>query len=189
MVALLRDIVQIVTLTLLLALTKGYSIPSNDTAELSARATTQLKILPWGDSITFGWWGSTGNGYRLPLLNMLQNAGYSVQYIGSRPNGQMYANLNEGWPGATINQVHSDGLPSLQNSGNAPNLILLHAGTNDANNAVANNQVNPNGVRTAVTMANDLDSLVADVFKFAPKTYCTAPSRKCWWELTVEIGA
>lgn len=38
-----------------------------------------LRILPLGDSITWGYGSTDGNGYRLDLLNLL--AGNDVQYI------------------------------------------------------------------------------------------------------------
>src|SRR5665647_586276 len=40
-----------------------------------------LRILPLGDSITYG--SSVAGGYRLPLYAVLTNAGYNVDYIGS----------------------------------------------------------------------------------------------------------
>lgn len=88
-----------------------------------------LKILPLGDSITYGLGSSDGNGYRLALQNMLP--GNSVQYIGSVHSGSMLNNSNEGHMGAVITQIAQFAnlsLPLL------PNMVLLMAGTNDMPN-------------------------------------------------------
>jgi hypothetical protein len=53
-----------------------------------------LRILPLGDSITYGAGSSDGNGYRLALQNML--SGNNVQYVGSQHSGSMANNSNEG---------------------------------------------------------------------------------------------
>lgn len=53
------------------------------TRALHRRAKIPLKILPIGDSITQGYKSSDGNGYRLDLLNDLQNGGYEVTYVGT----------------------------------------------------------------------------------------------------------
>jgi lysophospholipase L1-like esterase len=90
-----------------------------------------LKILPLGDSITWGFQSTDGNGYRLDLLNML--AGNPVQYVGSQRSGTMADNYNEGHPGATISEITGYAMASLPER---PNVILLMAGTNDCNGDV-----------------------------------------------------
>ncbi|KAE9379471.1 carbohydrate esterase family 3 protein, partial [Stipitochalara longipes BDJ] len=85
-----------------------------------------LRILPLGDSITWGFLSTDGNGYRQDLLNML--SGIPVQYIGSQRSGNMTDNFNEGHPGAIISQIAGFANQSLPQR---PNLILLMAGTND----------------------------------------------------------
>jgi lysophospholipase L1-like esterase len=89
-----------------------------------------LRILPLGNSITWGYLSSDGNGYRLDLLNMLIANGTAVQYIGSQISGNMTNNENEGHPGALIDQIADYAYASLPEQ---PNLILLMAGTNDMN--------------------------------------------------------
>ena len=89
----------------------------------------ELRIMPLGDSITYGYLSSDGNGYRLPLENDL--AGSKLQYIGSVRSGNMADNYNEGQSGATINQIAANARKSLFER---PNVILIHAGTNDLNN-------------------------------------------------------
>jgi lysophospholipase L1-like esterase len=88
----------------------------------------KLRILPLGDSITWGFASSDGNGYRQDLLNLL--SGNSVQYAGSQRSGNMADNYNEGHPGAVISQIAGYASASLPQR---PNVVLLMAGTNDVN--------------------------------------------------------
>jgi len=87
-----------------------------------------LRILPLGDSITYGVGSSDGNGYRLALQNML--SGNNVEYVGSQHSGSMTNNSNEGHSGAVIDQIAQFAYLSLKQ---LPNVILLMAGTNDMN--------------------------------------------------------
>ncbi|KAF7337152.1 Lipolytic enzyme [Mycena venus] len=88
-----------------------------------------IRLLPLGDSITFGLESSDGNGYRSTLHNLLQ-VGNTVDFIGSLKSGTMADNDNEGHSGATIAQIQQfstnpAALPAR------PNVVLLMAGTND----------------------------------------------------------
>lgn len=89
-----------------------------------------VKIMPLGDSITYGWGSSSGGGYRLPLWNELKAHGASVDFVGSQQNGPTtFDRDNEGHPGWKINQIAEkvvDWLLTYQ-----PQIILLHIGTND----------------------------------------------------------
>ena len=95
------------------------STSSNSTTNVTYTSTittpaTDLLILPLGDSITFGYGSTTGNGYRQDLLTLLQstyeNASTSsnttqytnITYIGSILSGTKSNNANEGHSGATI---------------------------------------------------------------------------------------
>ena len=82
--------------------------------------------MPLGASITYGIHSSDGNGYRKPLAENL--AGTKLKFIGSVRSGSMDDNYNEGHPGATIRAVANFATLSL---GYRPNVILVHAGTND----------------------------------------------------------
>jgi len=88
-----------------------------------------MKILPLGNSITYGYQSTDGNGYRKHLLDKITTNG-TAQYIGSVRSGNMTDNHNEGHPGATITQISAFSVISLALR---PNLILLMAGTNDMN--------------------------------------------------------
>jgi lysophospholipase L1-like esterase len=92
-----------------------------------------IKIMPLGDSITFGSPDPRYGGYRRLLGMLLKNDGYSIDFVGSRRsgNGVIPGPENEGHPGWTIPQIKkgidSEGwLETYQ-----PDIILLHIGTND----------------------------------------------------------
>ncbi|OJD11125.1 hypothetical protein ACJ73_09608 [Blastomyces percursus] len=86
-----------------------------------------LRILPLGDSITYGQGNSNGNGYRLPLHNLL-SSGNKVEYIGHEKHGSMSNNRHEGHKGFPIGPVGDTGKPSYTQR---LNIVLLLAGTND----------------------------------------------------------
>jgi lysophospholipase L1-like esterase len=81
------------------------------------------------DSITYGFKSTDGNGYRQALRTILEGTGNSVDMVGSVQAGTMPNNLNEGHNGATIDQIAT----YTSAYGQRPNVILLHAGTNDLN--------------------------------------------------------
>ncbi|KAF1955835.1 SGNH hydrolase [Byssothecium circinans] len=85
-----------------------------------------LRILPLGDSITWGHGSPDGNGYRYKLLRLL--AGNDITYIGSHKSGSMANSNNEGHSGALISDMSLHALKSMHLQ---PNVILLLAGTND----------------------------------------------------------
>lgn len=98
-----------------------------DPAALSGR---NLRIMPLGDSITWGYQSSTGDGYRLDLANQL--SGNTVDFVGSQRSGSMADPDNEGHSGAEIATIADYAAPSLREY--QPNLVLVLAGTNDVNN-------------------------------------------------------
>src|SRR5437879_7205666 len=68
----------------------------------------QIRILPLGDSITHGW--IVPGGYRLPLYQLLTNAGYNVDFTGTQTdNGApgLPDPDHEGHPGWTIRQINA----------------------------------------------------------------------------------
>ena len=93
----------------------------------------RLKIMPLGDSITFGSPDPSYGGYRRLLGTLLTNDGYVFEFVGSRHggNGVIPDPDNEGHPGWTIPQI-KEGIDSngwLETY--QPDIILLHIGTND----------------------------------------------------------
>lgn len=87
-----------------------------------------LKVLAVGDSITQGFKSTDGNGYRLHLLGSLIDAGSQVSYVGSQRSGNMENNANDGFVGWTISEIAEGARPDFKL---LPNVVLLHAGTND----------------------------------------------------------
>lgn len=87
--------------------------------------------MPLGDSITLGT-GSTGQvGYRLKLLDDLQDKLVSVDYVGSQDSGSglISDTDHEGRSGWRIDQI--DQIADCNVRRYRPNVVTLHAGTND----------------------------------------------------------
>src|SRR6266850_1587438 len=92
-----------------------------------------IRILPLGDSITYGY--SVPGGYRLPLYQLLTNAGYNVDFVGTQiDNGA--ADLpdpdhegHSGWTIRGINAIAQDVLAATDD----PDVVLLLIGVNDYN--------------------------------------------------------
>lgn len=98
------------------------------------------KVLCVGDSITVGFGDhpdpnnipdGTNNGYRLDLYNKFTDAGYSPIFLGSQTSGTNNPQPHhEGYGGQVINTI----MANVKSGGalsQGPNLILIHAGTND----------------------------------------------------------
>nr|HVY39281.1 SGNH/GDSL hydrolase family protein [Polyangia bacterium] len=92
------------------------------------------KVLPLGDSITFGinYEGS----YRVELFKRATTAGQKITFVGSQMNGPAMApgttvpfpKNHEGWSGYTISMILAKAANDVKYG---PHIILLHAGTND----------------------------------------------------------
>ncbi|MFJ5997494.1 ricin-type beta-trefoil lectin domain protein [Streptomyces sp. NPDC092370] len=100
-------------------------------APASAASDTPLRVLPLGDSITWGVGSSTGNGYRGPLWNRLAADGHPLDFVGTERSGSMSDNDNQGHPGYKIHQVAA--LTDASLTRYRPNVVTLHIGTNDLN--------------------------------------------------------
>jgi lysophospholipase L1-like esterase len=101
---------------------------------------TVCKIMPLGDSITFGIASSDGAGYRLDLFEQAVADGHAVTLVGrvqagpsTTVQGQQFPTNNEGYSGATI----STGMNQLADrvdaalAANPPHIVLLQIGTNN----------------------------------------------------------
>jgi hypothetical protein len=97
-------------------------------------ATGPCKVLPLGDSITFGL-GFDG-GYRVELFRLARQDGHEITFTGTQqPNGPSmvdgatFPRNHEGISGETIQQIANRvPTPALRDM---PHIVLLHAGTND----------------------------------------------------------
>jgi lysophospholipase L1-like esterase len=97
----------------------------------SAQTPSPIRIMPLGDSITYGT-NSTGTvGYRRPLYQLLIGAGYSVDFVGSQVDGSLvdFDRNHEGHRGWRADQIR-DNITGWLNSTPA-DVVLLHIGTND----------------------------------------------------------
>jgi lysophospholipase L1-like esterase len=93
-------------------------------------AADTVKIMPLGDSITRGWYGSAYSwGYRKPLYVSLTNGGYNFDFVGGQTDGNFPDPQHEGHDGWQADNI----LPYLQGWLNThrPDVVLLHIGTND----------------------------------------------------------
>ncbi|VDC03108.1 unnamed protein product [Peniophora sp. CBMAI 1063] len=114
-----------------------------------------VTVLPLGDSITYGWESSDGNGYREGLLELIEASGNAVDYIGSIQAGSMADNWNDGYIGCTIEQIATNGVSALQM---VPKVVLLLAGTNDINYQ-----------EDLANAPARLDSLIDEIFSYTPQ--------------------
>ena len=132
------------------------------------------KILPLGDSITYGVNDEGNAGYRGPLFASVVAAGQKITFTGSLSDGpstvsgQTFPKNNEGHSGWGISEVNpnsggSAGLTTVipspafaSGSGGLPNIILLHIGTNDQ------------GTYSAAQMMSDLTGLIDKIIADAP---------------------
>jgi lysophospholipase L1-like esterase len=87
------------------------------------------RIMPLGDSITFGDGSSHGGGYRRDLWHALANAGYDVDFVGSERDGALPDPDHEGHPGWEIDDITEQVVGWLIVW--RPTVVLLHIGTND----------------------------------------------------------
>ena len=103
----------------------------------SAFADRPLRIMPIGDSITYGQGWDPYGGYRAVLRELLVAAGYTVDYVGTQTGNQGTLSTSgdiqhEGHGGWTADRV-LDAFPGWSAQIDAPNVILLLIGTNSCN--------------------------------------------------------
>ncbi len=110
------------------------SVPRQEARSSTNRITIlppRLRVMPLGDSITYG--GGAAGGYRAPLYQLLTNAGHNVDFIGTQ-TGNGAASLpdpdHEGYPGYTIRNIDSI-LPNIFRAVAEPDIVLLLLGVND----------------------------------------------------------
>ncbi|WP_437525425.1 SGNH/GDSL hydrolase family protein [Sorangium sp. So ce726] len=129
---------------------------SPDTGFQPCPATGACKILPLGDSITFGL-GFDG-GYRVELFHLATQDGHEVTFTGTQQmngpamvDGKPFPRNHEGISGETIQQIANRiPTPGLRDM---PHIVLLHAGTNDMYQS-------PNGADTRLGAL--IDELIAE---------------------------
>ncbi|MFI0163346.1 ricin-type beta-trefoil lectin domain protein [Streptomyces sp. NPDC017095] len=120
-------------LTLVTLVAAALGVTTAGVAPASAASNTPLRLMPLGDSITWGVGSSTGNGYRGPLWNKLAADGHPLDFVGTVRNGSMSDPDNEGHSGYRIDQIAALADASLTRY--RPNVVTLHIGTNDLQGA------------------------------------------------------
>ena len=117
---------------------------------LTAWGNPVLRVMPLGDSITNGSGSNDTAGYRGFLWTFLTNAGYDVDFVGSatsNPGTVQGMDIDhEGHGGWKIDDRYNSNekgiyemLPIWCGTFEAPNVILLHLGTNDSGNDALTN--------------------------------------------------
>jgi lysophospholipase L1-like esterase len=104
-------------------------------------AGTPCRIMPLGDSITYGFSSSTGGGYRVPLFQKALDAHQTITFVGSQTTGPAmvggvaFPTANEGHSGYTIDTGGGrQGIQPLVQSAlqtYKPHIVTLMIGTND----------------------------------------------------------
>jgi lysophospholipase L1-like esterase len=125
------------------------------TTAVPAAAPAALRLMPLGDSITWGYASPSGNGYRGYLYTDLAGEGHSTDFVGSLRNGTMSDPDNEGHSGWRIDQVA--GITDSVLARYQPNVVTLEIGTNDLN---GNYQVS--------TATDRLKALIDQITRDAP---------------------
>jgi len=128
---------------------------------LDALGASPIKIMPLGDSITRGYWGSSyGDGYRRALYKSLVGTGfYSIDFVGSLTDGyfQDFDRNHEGHDGWTTDGLSTNVYNWL--TANPAQIVLLHIGTNDI--TLAPNHIgDPNKV---AAILNEIDRYSTDI--------------------------
>jgi lysophospholipase L1-like esterase len=118
-------------LPLITLVTAALGMTAAGATPASAASSTPLRVMPLGDSITWGVGSSTGNGYRAPLWDKLAADGHPLDFVGTGRAGSMSDPDNEGHSGYRIDQIAALADASLTRY--RPNVVTLEIGTNDLN--------------------------------------------------------
>ncbi|GKU09908.1 unnamed protein product [Fusarium langsethiae] len=129
---------------------------------ISARADAgdfYLRIMPLGASIVAGEYSqdSAKNGFRKFVRDKLREQKWKVNMVGNRNSGTMADNDHEGISGEIVEEVSKRGRESARKW--LPNVVLINAGTNDANRK----QDDVNAGRTGLKMKELIEGIFAEV--------------------------
>lgn len=148
-----------------------------------------LRILPLGDSITWGYASSDGNGYRQHLHSKLGGGGNAVTFVGSQISGSMPNGNNEGHNGAVISEI-SGFFAAAGGLARRPNVVLLMAGTNDMNKpfepSTAPGRLDALIARILESAGGDVPVPLLVVAKIPPNSNPTANSRTVAYNTAVD---
>jgi lysophospholipase L1-like esterase len=118
-----------------------------------------LRIMPLGDSISFGTPEPLYGGYRHALGDLLAKDGYRINFVGSQKSGTgvIPDPDNEGHPGWTIAQIKKGIDTNRWLETYQPDIILLHIGTNDISHG------------NAASAPSQLSTLLDDILARLPR--------------------
>lgn len=149
----------------------GAALPASGQAAI----TTGTKIMPLGDSITYGYKTGgtcpnpgTEGGYRAGLYSLFAGAGITPDFVGSLSSGASTGARalpdkdHEGHCGERIDQVDGTGGATIASYITAaqPDVVLLHLGTNDVNQ--------DNATYPAATAPSRLSALINHILAARP---------------------
>ena len=130
-----------------------------------------IRIMPLGDSITFGSQSTGTNGYRKQLFNDLEdfsNDGlqdYYVDFVGSLSAGDgTFDMAHEGHSGRTADYI-TDRVEGYLAT-NPADVVLLHIGTNDLDSLYDGSSTDVNGIVSQTT--TDVDNLLTNIWNQQP---------------------
>ena len=110
-------------------------LPTRGSASESSGARVLVRVLPLGDSITWGQGSATQSSYRAPLWHLIGGQSrYAVRFVGSQRSGALPEPENEGHRGFTIDRIRA-GLDGWLAAAH-PDVVLLHIGINDLNRRI-----------------------------------------------------
>ncbi|MFC1435730.1 ricin-type beta-trefoil lectin domain protein [Streptacidiphilus sp. N1-3] len=136
----------------------GAAVPATAAPAALGPAAVQpasLRLMPLGDSITWGVGSPSGNSYRGFLWNELAAEGHTLDFVGSGRNGPMSDPDNEGHSGWRIDQIA--GIADSVLATYRPNVVTLEIGTNDLN-----------GNYQPTTATDRLSALIDQITRDAP---------------------
>jgi lysophospholipase L1-like esterase len=95
-----------------------------------ARVPRPVRVLPLGDSITWGQGSPTESSYRAPLWQMVAGQSrFSIRFVGEQLSGDLPEPANEGHRGYTIDQIAQN--VDVWMAAARPDVVILHIGIND----------------------------------------------------------
>ena len=105
--------------------------PSDSQVEYGLTIVNQgmVKIMPLGDSITDGKGSNPRHGFREDLYDLLTNAGYDFDFVGSLTGGSGFDTDHEGHSGFYTQTINSSITTWVQDTN--PDVVIYHIGTND----------------------------------------------------------
>jgi lysophospholipase L1-like esterase len=145
------------------------------------------RILPFGDSITFGYGSTDGGGYRSPLYGRIAEAGYRATFVGSQSGGPgqvegtPFPKQHEGHSGWTIDSGYvsfGQGISTLVPKpafDTAPHIVLLMIGTNDVGANMGTSSIHERLDRLLDKVVAAAPDALVVVAKLTPIKYNPAP--------------